>query len=89
MIATMVRLDFERGSEFVKYVWDRGRLAGVQPMSGPLVLPFHPISMTDFISFKLRRPKHLTISFQADESGRVAALLIKTPSRDLVATKLE
>lgn len=89
MVATVVRLDFEKGTEHVKYVWADGRLAGVLPMFGPLVLPFHPISTTDFISFKLRSPKHLTISFQAGETGSVTALVIKTPSRDLVASKVD
>jgi CubicO group peptidase (beta-lactamase class C family) len=68
--ATIARLDFERGSLFVRYGWEGGQLVGIRVMLQAPAGAFYPTSPTEFTSFDLRDPARTILTFAPD--GRIA-----------------
>jgi hypothetical protein len=56
MAATIVRLDFERGSQYMRFGWDGGQLVGIRMLPEPPALRLYPTSATELVSFDLRDP---------------------------------
>jgi CubicO group peptidase (beta-lactamase class C family) len=83
---TSTRLDFERGSVFVHYVWEEGAIVGVR--AGP-TMPgsvFVPVSPTEFVSFSLEAPSAVRVSFKL-EGDRATGLTVHGPKSSTAASR--
>jgi len=70
MMATIVRLDFERGSRYLQMMWGpRGFLNGVRVMDALPSFTFHPVSKTELASFDMRSGETRTVTI---ENGTLA-----------------
>jgi CubicO group peptidase (beta-lactamase class C family) len=69
---TTARLDFERGADYVQFMWDGGgTLRGVRAMATAPGRMFYPQSATEFVSFNLSTGESVGIGFKpnAGDSG--------------------
>lgn len=66
MAATFVRVDFERGSIFVRFGWEMGQLVGLRFPTEPPSVVLHPTSATEFTTFDMRDPDPASARFGAD-----------------------
>jgi CubicO group peptidase (beta-lactamase class C family) len=89
MIATTVRLDFERGSEFVRYGWLGNELAGIRTLSGPPVFKLQPQSDAEFVLMNIEPAYLIVARFQTAASGPPATVVFKTGGGEVAATKVE
>jgi CubicO group peptidase (beta-lactamase class C family) len=81
--SVFARLVFERGSEFVRYIWDGPTLAGLQGLDAPPERAFLPTSATEFAAFTLRPPSLLRVRF----SAAADTLTLGGPGREIVASR--
>ena len=88
MTATTVRVNFERGSDYLRFGWGHRHLMGIRPLSGPPRFRFLPQSATAFILFKLGSPEPVRVSFAAGADGVADTLTFRTPSGKIAATKV-
>ena len=89
-VTVHVRIEYERGAGFIKYVWGGGELMGIELVSGApgAEAVLYPISLTAFESFSLQSPVRVTIEFEIDEeSGDTVALLFITGNEKVRAGK--
>jgi len=75
-VATFVRLDFEHGMQFLRYMWDGGVLAGARTLPKPPEAVFLPQSASEFASFNLRDPSPVHIRFDVSVDGSVTGLTL-------------
>ncbi len=66
MAATLVRIDFERGSIFVRFGWEMGQLVGLRFPTEPPSVVLHPTSATEFTTFDMRDSDPASARFGAD-----------------------
>lgn len=80
---TTAQLDFERGAEYMQFMWGGGILRGFRfSASAPGTL-FFPQSATDFVSFNLTTNESMALSFKSNEGGvgfQVALQAASTPT---------
>ncbi len=89
-VTVHVRIEYERGAGFIKYVWGGGELMGIELVSGApgAEAALYPISRTAFVSYGLQSPVRITIEFEIDEvSGVPTALLFVTESGNVRARR--
>ena len=84
---TYVRLDFERGSESVEYVWGPRGLAGFRASPGIRGNVFVAESPANFASFDLDTGKIVRISFRVDAKGSATGLVVHSKTGDVAASK--
>jgi CubicO group peptidase (beta-lactamase class C family) len=82
--ATDVRLDFERGSEFDRYVWRGDRLRAVRSVPRLPMVRLVPLSAREAIAFDLRQGTGPRLVF--DPAGTVVRLV--TAGGELTATRV-
>lgn len=82
---TLLRLDFARGSELLKFAWDEGDLVGIRTLEQFPGLSFLPISATEFAAFDLRDPAQVRLTFS--ESAGVRSLKVERGTNTLIATR--
>jgi hypothetical protein len=63
---TSVRLDFEKGSAYVQYLWNENRLAGVRPLPKPATIDFLPQTETVFVKYDISTGDASIIGFKLD-----------------------
>ena len=61
MAATVARLDFERGSQYMRFGWQQGQLVGIRMIDEPPSVMLQPTSPTDFVSFSIRDPSPISV----------------------------
>ncbi len=62
MAATVARLEFERGSRYMRFGWQQGQLVGIRVIDELPVITLYPTSPADFVSFSLRDPNPITVT---------------------------
>ena len=80
-VETAVRVDFERGSVYNRFIWGaRDGLLGIQAGPEPVGMRYVPVSETAFVSFRLgdTGPQR-RLSFEG--SGETSILVLPGPSR--------
>jgi hypothetical protein len=76
-MATQARLDFERGTVFVRYLWSpEGEMMGMLIMDLAPATHYAPESEGGFVSFSLPGPQIQRLKFQMDASGAPAGLML-------------
>jgi CubicO group peptidase (beta-lactamase class C family)/acetyl esterase/lipase len=73
---TYAKLEFDRGSVYLRYRWEEGHLVGIRPLDGLPGLNFLPTTETEFVSFNLRDQKVLRLRFQSGEVNKIPTTLI-------------
>jgi hypothetical protein len=86
MVATTVRLDFDKGADYVKFVWEGRQLVGIRGVPGPPAFNFKPTSALEFVAYKLGSDEHPTVRFEMDSQGKPTKLIAKTGAGEVVAT---
>lgn len=61
MAATVARLEFERGSQYIRFGWEQGELVGIRLIDELPSVTLYPASPTEFVSFSLRDPSPVTV----------------------------
>ena len=61
MAATVARLEFERGSQYIRFGWEQGQLVGIRLIDELPSVTLYPASPTEFVSFSLRDPSPVTV----------------------------
>jgi CubicO group peptidase (beta-lactamase class C family) len=91
-VSVFVRIDYERGSGFIRYVWEGGELVGVElirQVPGAEVRVY-PVSNTEFETFSLRSPVSIHIEFETGaQGGRPSALIFFTNSGRIRAERIK
>jgi CubicO group peptidase (beta-lactamase class C family) len=82
----VARLNFQRGSLSLTYLWDRENIMGIRVMRQPPGSTFFPQSETEFVRFSLRDPQPLVIRFQA---GTTTQVVLPSPTGEIQATKAQ
>ena len=68
--ATTARLEFERGAEYIQYMWDReGTLRRLLLMKNAPGQLFYPQSATEFVSYNLLSGETTSLNFQPQGDG--------------------
>ena len=84
-VSVFVRIDYERGSGYIKYLWEGGELTGIElirevPGSEARV---YPVSGKEFRSFSLRLPVSIQVEFETDSGGtRSTGLIFHTDNEN-------
>jgi CubicO group peptidase (beta-lactamase class C family) len=84
LVAADVRLDFERGSAFNRYIWKGERLVGVRSVPSLPALRLVPQSEREFIAFDIRRGSGPRLQLEAGGSE----LLLLTTTGALKAERV-
>ncbi len=61
MAATVARLEFERGSQYIRFGWQQGELVGIRLIDELPSVTLYPTSPTEFVTFGLRDPNPVTV----------------------------
>lgn len=61
MAATVARLEFERGSQYVRFGWEQGELVGIRLIDEPPSVTLYATSPTEFVSFSMRDSSPITV----------------------------
>ncbi|MCL4524309.1 MAG: hypothetical protein M1451_10435, partial [Acidobacteria bacterium] len=69
-IGVNVRLNFERGTQMVQFVWAPERLMGLRVLDAMPEVTFYPTSATEFTTFSLRQQAGVKLKF-AGEGVRI------------------
>jgi CubicO group peptidase (beta-lactamase class C family)/ketosteroid isomerase-like protein len=90
VIESYVRLQFERGEDFLCYVWDGGNLRGIRQVSA---LPggeriFLPHSANEFATFDFDSASAVTITFKGNPDAPASALVFPDNDAAIVAHRL-
>ena len=85
-IAVHVRMQFERGTQVMWYVWDNGQLMGVRVMDAMPEVAFYPTSATEFTTFSVRQPS-VQLKFVVDEKGAASAVKVSSGEGEVSARK--
>jgi len=75
---TTARLDFERGTQYARYIWQRGRLVGFSNVAGPPKFLLAPSSDHSLVGFDLASQQTKKLDFESGPGGEFAALKIST-----------
>jgi CubicO group peptidase (beta-lactamase class C family) len=88
---TFVELQGEKGSIFFGLFWKDGFNIGVAPVMGPprLDIPFLPFSAKAFAGYHLELAKAFEIVFEAEEDGRISAMILPSAGEDIKAIRRE
>ncbi len=85
-IAVHVRMQFERGTQVMRYVWDNGQLMGVRVLDQIPEVTFFPTSATEFTTFNVRQPS-VQLKFAVDEKGAANSVRVVGEDGEVVAKK--
>lgn len=66
MAATVARLDFERGSQYIRFGWQQGELVGIRLIDELPSVTLQATSPTEFVSFSLRDPSPFAVKVSGD-----------------------
>lgn len=86
-LATLARVDFERGTRFVRYVWGRGELQGIRGLENPPDTRVFPTSPDEFVAFQLGQRNQSRFRFTAASGDRPATLSILGSGSPVEAVK--
>ena len=94
-ITTHVRVDFERGSIFRQYEWERPteppstfRLVGTGGWRGPPTVRFFPKSNSEFVTFEFGSGHLIHAEFESNPSGAVTGLTLKNERSTISAKRV-
>lgn len=76
--ATTAQLDFERGTEYMQFMWGGGMLRGFRFSSEAPGTLFFPQSATDFVNFNLTTGESVNLNFKPKESGTGFTVSVRT-----------
>ena len=90
-VMTYVQLMGEKGSIFFSLHWRNRMNIGVSPLMGipEISVPFMPTSDTEFAGYHLDMAKNIRLSFNVDDSGSIAGLIVHNSRGDLSAQKIK
>ena len=91
-VFTYVRLNCERGSAYVRFRWEEGKLAGIRDVAPVGTSRFLPESAELFNSFSLTSPTAVRLSFKPGPDaldGKAACLILHTSAGDVLADRAE
>ncbi len=90
-VMTHVQLKGEKGSIYFSLYWRNKMNIGVGPLMGiqEILIPFMPVSGTEFAGYHLGMAKNIRLSFGVDSSGVITGLTVNNPSGDLSARKIK
>lgn len=74
--AVNVRLEFERGSVYVQYVWFPRGIDGIRVLENAPGISFRPSAATEFVSYNLAAGTMLRVTFKTD-AGAVTGLTLQ------------
>jgi len=85
---TYVELKGEKGSIFFELYWRDKKNVGVGPTPAPgeMILPFLPVSETEFVGYRIDSAVSAKIRFMMNDKGAVKGLTIPA-NKDLIALK--
>jgi CubicO group peptidase (beta-lactamase class C family) len=85
---TMLRLDFERGTEIRRCLWNKNSLSFMLPAPLPLLSTwFAPQSPTEFLGFHPGIARIIRADFQLTDGGLVTGLVIHDENRKILARR--
>jgi hypothetical protein len=86
LIATFARIDFEKGSVYIRYSWEDGWLQDIRIMETIPARRFLSESPDNFVAFRVA-DEPLRIRFRRDNPQGVSSLVIHTENGDVLASK--
>ncbi len=86
---TQIRIDFERGSAVLEYVWEGDQIVGVGIAEGAAGVLFYPVSAMDFASYDFASGASVQVSFVNDSSGKPVRLEIGNGTQRNTAKRVE
>lgn len=85
--AVNVRLEFERGSVYVQYVWFPRGIDGIRVLENAPGILFRPSAATEFVSYNMEAGKLLGVTFKADADAVTGLTLHAGRTDPIVATR--
>ncbi len=86
---TQIRIDFEKGSAVLEYVWEGDQIVGVGIAERAAGVLFYPVSATDFASYDFASGASLQVSFVNDRNGKPTGLEIGNGTSRATAKRVE
>jgi CubicO group peptidase (beta-lactamase class C family) len=86
---TQIRIDFEKGSAVLEYVWEGDQIVGVGIAEGVAGVLFYPVSTTVFASYDFGNGASVQVSFVNDGNGKPIQLEIGSGTSRARATRVE
>ena len=84
---TVARLEFERGSELLQFIWAPRELLGIRLVMTPPEKVFLPRSPAEFVSFDLASGASVALRFDRSPDRVVTGLIFLTSSGDISARR--
>ena len=84
---TVARLEFERGSELLQFIWTPRMLMGIRLVMTPLQKTFLPRSLAEFVSFDLASGASVALRFARNPDNAVTGLTFLDPSGNISARR--
>jgi CubicO group peptidase (beta-lactamase class C family) len=72
--STVIQIEHERGSVYLRFLWGEGGLMGVRQFDAPPAAEFRPVSKTEFASYNLSTGARNEVGFELGPDGRVTGL---------------
>jgi CubicO group peptidase (beta-lactamase class C family) len=72
--ATIVALEYERGTAYSRFLWGEEGLAGARHFDKPPAVELRPVSEVEFASYSLASGTGQQVTVELDASGRVTGL---------------
>jgi len=90
-VATIIQLKGERGSIFFRLYWQEEKIVGMSPArsSQLTVIPFIPLSKTEFAGYHLDMARNISISYEVDADDSITGLTVHGKKDKIVAQKKE
>jgi hypothetical protein len=87
--AVNVRLEFERGSVYVQYVWFPRGIDGIRVLENAPGILFRPSAATEFVSYNMAAGSLLRVTFSPASDNAITGLTLHTGSSSANASRVK